>query len=145
MDGRRRFRGRRGREDRTPPPPPPPPAPHNPGEPMPYLNLFRDVMTMMQEQHRQTQEMLIQQQQQFLQQFAPRQDAGPAHVIPAPREVRFTEFVKLAPSFDGKISDPVSAENWVAEMEKDFAVCEVPNDGKLALIEYQLKDDAYRW
>ena len=60
MDRRRRVRGRRECEDRTLPPLPPHPTPQNAGEPMPYLNLFQDVMTMIQEQHRQTREMLIQ-------------------------------------------------------------------------------------
>ena len=33
------------------------------------------------------------------------------------------EFVKLAPTFDGKWNDLVVAENWVSEIEKAFAAC----------------------
>ena len=61
------------------------------------------------------------------------------------RPIGLPEFVKLAPTFDGKLNDPVIAENWVSEIEKAFAACQITEDNKMALAEYQLKYEANDW
>ena len=166
MDRSRRVRGRREREDKTPPPPlivVPPPAAHPPPPPPPVappppaqgdqaslFTMMRDMMQMMQQQQQQTQQMLLQQQQQFFQQFAMQANAGQAGLAQAgparAREVRLPEFVKLAPSFNGKSTDPAQAETWIAEVEKAFRACQVETDeAKMGLAEYQLKEEANNW
>ena len=89
-----------------------------------------------------------QQQQQFFQLFAPQVQAAaaPAQVRPAQaRELRLPDFTKLAPQFTGQSPDPMVAENWVNEVEKTFKAFEVPEASKMALAEFQLKEQANDW
>ena len=53
------------------------------------------------------------------------------------RPIGLPEFVKLAPIFDGKSSDPTVVENWINEVENAFLDCQIADDAKLALAEYQ--------
>ena len=39
------------------------------------------------------------------------------------RPIGLLNFVKLAPTFDGKSSDPVVAKNSINEIEKAFLAC----------------------
>ena len=153
MDRGRRNPRRQERED-LPPPPPPPAAPAPPPMQMPQapaeqtqmMGMMREMFVFMQ----QTQQQILAQQQQFIQQFAPAARAEPA-VAPreAPRDrerhVSFPEVIKMTPHFYDAQNDPTAAEMWVEEMEKAFDACFVPADRKLGLAVYQLKGDAYNW
>ena len=41
--------------------------------------------------------------------------------------------------------DPIKAEGWIIELEKAFAACQVPEDRKVDLAIYLMKQDAYNW
>ena len=58
------------------------------------------------------------------------------------REVRLTEFSKLAPKFNGRSFDPVDAENWVMGVEKSFTAFEVAERMKMPYAEFQLEESA---
>ena len=46
---------------------------------------------------------------------------GQAQAQPAlVRQVELPEFIKLAPPFDGKFTDPVRAKTWNTKVEKAF-------------------------
>ena len=95
------------------------------------------------QQQQQTQQMLVQQQQNFYQQFAPPRNGGIAQSGRMnAKPIGLPEFVKLAPIFDERSSDPVVAENWINEVEKAFSGCQIADDAKMALAEYQLKQHA---
>ena len=59
--------------------------------------------------------------------------------------VRLLEFLKVAPTFDGRSPDPTVAEHWMNEVEKAFTICETLNHSKVPLAEFQLKTDANNW
>ena len=61
------------------------------------------------------------------------------------REVRLPEFTKLAPEFNGELSDSAVAENWVTEVEKSFKAFNVLEAMKMPLAEFQLKKAANDW
>ena len=105
---RARRNPRRPDRDDLPPPPPPPVAPAPPPMQMPQataeqtqmLGMMREMFTFMQH----TQQQLIAQQHQFMQQFAPAARVDP---VVAPREaprdrertVSFPEVIKMTPKF----------------------------------------------
>ena len=142
------------------PPPPqgvPPPPPQAQGEQNQLFGLLRETLAAMQQQQQQSQpmlmqqqqqmqQMLIQQQQNFFQQLAPQGNGGMAQAgRPNARPIGLPEFVKLAPTFDGKSSDPTVAETWINEVEKAFAACQIADEAKMGLAEYQLKQNANDW
>ena len=51
----------------------------------------------------------------------------------------------MVPKFFGSQTDPTAAEIWIEELEKSFEICEVPDDKKVGVAVYQLKEDAYNW
>ena len=58
------------------------------------------------------------------------------------REVRLTEFSKLAPRFNGRLNDPVDAENWIMGVEKSFVAFDVVERMKMPYAEFQLEEFA---
>ena len=148
MDGNRRGSMRTRRNARTPTRAPPPPPLLPQGDSGQLFTMVRDMMTMMQQQQQQTQQMLMQQQQHFFEQFAPRAEPGVAHGRHNHnnmREVKLPDFIKLAPPFTGKSTDPAAAEIWVNEVEKAFSAGNVPDESKMPLAEFQLKEHAHDW
>ena len=61
------------------------------------------------------------------------------------RELRLTEFTKIVPQFNGRSSNPADAEYWINEVEKAFRVGQIPDDMKVPLAEFQLKERANDW
>ena len=53
--------------------------------------------------------------------------------------------MKLVKVFHGDRTDPTAATNWIDELEKAFAACNMPDDRKLSLAVFQLKKDANNW
>ena len=115
------------------------------------FGLMRDMIVMMQTTQQQIQaqqQMMLQQQQQFAQLFtqAPRTEPAVApRQVHREREVKCPEFVKMVPKFYGSKTDPTAAEIWIEELEKSFEICDIPNEKKVSLAVYQLKEDAYNW
>ena len=54
-------------------------------------------------------------------------------------------FIKLAPPFTEESFDPAVAENWIIEVEKAFSTCQTPEELKMPLTEFQLKERAHDW
>ena len=112
------------------------------------FDLVRDMVVMLQitqQQIQAQQQMILQQQQQFVQMFVQAPRAEPA-VAPRPvhreREVKCPEFVKMVPKFNGSKTDPTAVEMQIEELEKSFEICDIPDDKKVSLAIYQLKEDA---
>ena len=61
------------------------------------------------------------------------------------RELRLTEFTKIAPQFNGQSSDPADVEYWINEVEKAFRARQITDDMKVSLVEFQLKKRANDW
>ena len=174
MDSDRGNRLRRGHSHRSPIPPPPPPT-SGAQEQMNVMmqNMITAMQQQQQMQQQQNQQFLAQQQQQnqqflaqqhqqmlqqnqqFMTQFFERFASLPAqgNVGPASpgiqtqnnKELRLTEFTKIAPQFNGRSSDPANAEYWINEVEKAFKAGQIPDDMKVPLVEFQLKERANDW
>ncbi|OMO55593.1 reverse transcriptase [Corchorus capsularis] len=56
-----------------------------------------------------------------------------------------TDFVKLAPPFEGSSIDPLDAEKWIKEIERAFAAQAVSDEQKIPFASYQLKGAASDW
>ena len=88
---------------------------------------------------------------QFFERFAPppaQGNVGPAaQGVQAQnnRELKLTEFTKIVPQFNGRSSDPADAEYWINEVEKAFRVGQIPEDMKVPLAEFQLKERVNDW
>ena len=144
-------RNRRGRSP-TPPPPPPPLAPGSQDQ---LVILIQNMMTMIQQQQQQQNQQFMAQQQQQNQQFLERliPQSAPTNVglakqdrpVQNHRELKLHEFTKLASKFNGRSSDPADAEFWMNEIEKAFRASETPEDMKVPLLEYQLKERVNDW
>ena len=82
----------------------------------------------------------------MFQHFMPRADAAPTQGnLTQGRGFNLSEFAKLGKYFNGKISSPDEAESWMEGLEKAFRAYRIPNEEKLAIVEYLMTDEAHNW
>lgn len=56
-----------------------------------------------------------------------------------------TEFLRVAKPFNGRVVDPIAAEDWIEHMEKVFDAQEVNEDQKVKFASYMLEGLANDW
>ncbi|PKI31821.1 hypothetical protein CRG98_047788 [Punica granatum] len=86
---------------------------------------------------------LIEQQTAFFQRQAAQPSASTSHM--EQQLTPYERFRKYGPSSFSGSADPIEAENWIAGMERIFAIMEISDNQRVALATFMLEGDAQYW